>query len=238
MNEQEFNDFLAELRACGDGKAGLAIRQCRLLAPFAGDEHKAFRSEVASGLEMTPQGVSNWARAGSVLEAGIFEDEADQRIGFYAEVGRWRRDQWQEVAEFSIAGGLDAAGLGAVRKLAANLAGTDVQSCLVCGDAMLEWAKRLYQEVEERDDALCVNCGAAMWEVHHIVPRSRGKSMSRKLWRVENLCCICRTCHTDGQTDWMRQKLLKIVADRYGYDMRWVQEFGIAWETADAAIPA
>lgn len=43
----------------------------------------------------------------------------------------------------------------------------------------------------ERDEGLCVLCGAAASEVHHIEFRSHGG-----LSNLSNLACLCRDCHT------------------------------------------
>ena len=96
---------------------------------------------------------------------------------------------------------------------------------------MPKWIDDLNREVIERDEGLCILCKAPGWyKPHHIVPRSRGKKHSPKLWRIENMCCICGLHHDDGQTVWMRERLLRKMAARYNYSMGWVREFGIAWE--------
>lgn len=89
-----------------------------------------------------------------------------------------------------------------------------------------EWIRALVRQVIERDGGLCVLCGRVAVDPHHIIPRSRGKKWSKKLWRIENMACLCRGCHKDGQTTWMRAKLLERMALN-GYDMQWVMEFGI-----------
>ena len=43
----------------------------------------------------------------------------------------------------------------------------------------------------ERDEGLCVLCGAMATEVHHIEFRSHGG-----LSNLSNLACLCRDCHT------------------------------------------
>ena len=96
---------------------------------------------------------------------------------------------------------------------------------------MPKWTDDLNAQVIERDEGLCILCGDEAWYApHHIVPRSRGKKHSPKLWRIENMCCICGPHHDDGQTVWMREKLLRKMVARYAYDMMWTREFGIAWE--------
>ena len=96
---------------------------------------------------------------------------------------------------------------------------------------MPKWIDDLNAQVIERDEGLCILCGDEAWyPPHHIVPRSRGKKHSPKLWRIENMCCICGPHHDDGQTVWMRKELLRKMVARYNYSMSWVREFGIAWE--------
>jgi len=101
-----------------------------LLAPKWKDT-KAL-SYLAKGLEMSPQGLKKWAAAGAVLKAGIFEEEADQDISFYYELSLWPEELWGRVADIAVVGGLDAAGLRAIRKFREALEGTDVRWCPVC----------------------------------------------------------------------------------------------------------
>lgn len=42
----------------------------------------------------------------------------------------------------------------------------------------------------ERDNGLCVLCGAPAEQVHHIVFRSHGGTHD-----LNNLACLCRVCH-------------------------------------------
>ena len=95
---------------------------------------------------------------------------------------------------------------------------------------MPKWARRLIEQVLERDGGLCILCGRLAVDVHHIIPKGRAPKKSKKLWRIENLCCLCRACHSDGQTVWMRVKLLKRMIELYAYDMAWATEFVGAWE--------
>lgn len=94
------------------------------------------------------------------------------------------------------------------------------------------WIQRLIRKVIERDRSLCVNCGRAAVDIHHIIPRSRGKKWSPKLWREENMCCVCRdqTCHNQSRIT--RERLLGRMWALYGYDMAWVREFGIVLNEA------
>ena len=94
---------------------------------------------------------------------------------------------------------------------------------------MPKWIDDLNAQVIERDEECCILCRApAKYHPHHIVPRSRGKPRSPKLWRIENMCCVCLEHHDN--TVALREKLLRKMVARYNYDMMWVKEFGIAWE--------
>lgn len=50
--------------------------------------------------------------------------------------------------------------------------------------------QRMRKVVYERDNGLCVLCGAQATEVHHIVFRSQLGTNS-----INNLACLCRACH-------------------------------------------
>ena len=85
----------------------------------------------------------------------------------------------------------------------------------------------LRRRVIERDGGLCVNCGAQGDHVHHIIPRSRAARNSPKVWREENMCVICLSCHEKGQTKWFRERMLRLMRERHGYYMAWAGQFGI-----------
>ena len=95
---------------------------------------------------------------------------------------------------------------------------------------MPKWAERLIREVLERDERACILCHALVWNVHHIVPRGRKRPFNRKVWRIENMACICQPHHDDGQKVKMRVKLLKKMIELYAYDMTWATEFMGRWE--------
>ena len=61
----------------------------------------------------------------------------------------------------------------------------------------------------ERDNGLCVLCGAVACEVHHIVFRSQmGTS------ELSNLACVCRDCHNEAHgvnAKAIRTRLLEVV---------------------------
>ena len=93
---------------------------------------------------------------------------------------------------------------------------------------MPKWIDDLNAQVIERDEGLCILCRDEAWyKPHHIVPRSRGKKHSPKLWRIENMACVCLEHHDN--TVALREKLLRKMYARYNYSMGWVREFGIAW---------
>lgn len=90
----------------------------------------------------------------------------------------------------------------------------------------------LCKAVIERDGGLCISCGRMAADIHHIIPRSRGIKYSPKIWREENMACLCLGCHSKAQTTTARLELLAIMAQRY--DMEWTREFGVALEEEGA----
>ena len=94
---------------------------------------------------------------------------------------------------------------------------------------MPAWTERLNRQVIERDEGLCILCGAKAWYApHHIVPRSRGKRWSLKLWRLENMCCVCPLHHDNTKA--LRIRLLERMVE-LGHDMEWAREFVGEWES-------
>jgi len=88
---------------------------------------------------------------------------------------------------------------------------------------MPKWIDDLNLEVIERDEERCILCPApAMYKPHHIVPRSRGKGRSPKLWRLENMCCVCPLHHDNTKA--LRIRLLERMVE-LGHDMTWAREF-------------
>ena len=93
---------------------------------------------------------------------------------------------------------------------------------------MPKWTTDLEALVIERDEGLCILCGAVAWyKPHHIVPRSRGKRHSPKFWRIENMCCICGPHHDNTRAT--RVECVDRMVELHGYDMEWVKEHMI-WE--------
>lgn len=66
--------------------------------------------------------------------------------------------------------------------------------------------KKTRPQAIERDQGLCVLCGAMASEVHHILFRGRCG-----LSNLENLACLCRECHemAHGQQAAAVMKVLK-----------------------------
>ena len=92
---------------------------------------------------------------------------------------------------------------------------------------MPKWVRDLEAQVIERDEGLCILCGAPAWyKPHHIIPRSRGKKYSKKFWRIENMACVCLEHHDNTRAT--RVKCVDKMAETY--DMEWVRDFGIAWK--------
>lgn len=92
---------------------------------------------------------------------------------------------------------------------------------------MPKWARRLIQEVLERDEKVCILCGAPVWNVHHIIPRGRKRPFSREMWRIENMACICEPHHDNTRET--RVRCVDRMVELHGYDMSWVREHMI-WE--------
>ena len=69
----------------------------------------------------------------------------------------------------------------------------------------------------ERDDGMCVLCGAQATETHHIIFRSHGGTNDLK-----NIACLCRKCHeiahgvSAKQTRETLQRIVKERNERYG----------------------
>lgn len=67
------------------------------------------------------------------------------------------------------------------------------------------------KRIIERDQGLCVRCGARYEEIHHIVFRSQGG-----LGTVDNGCCVCHKCHElahkwDKVRRWFERFRLKLL---------------------------
>jgi len=54
-----------------------------------------------------------------------------------------------------------------------------------------------YRQVEERDEEKCVICGGQAQQHHHIIRQST-RYGPEYIQRMENVVCVCVTCHTMG----------------------------------------
>ena len=73
------------------------------------------------------------------------------------------------------------------------------------------------QRVRDRDEEMCIDCGHAADQVHHIIPKSAfGKNTKQRCERVENMACICWVCH--GQAAGRKREHLELLRERHGYD--------------------
>jgi 5-methylcytosine-specific restriction endonuclease McrA len=77
-----------------------------------------------------------------------------------------------------------------------------------------EWeAKR--EEILERDNFECVNCGEYAETVHHIL----GRKDPRLFFDERFLCAVCGACHSDeANTIAFARGLLWTLRERFGYD--------------------
>ena len=92
-----------------------------------------------------------------------------------------------------------------------------------------KWVDDLNREVIERDEGLCIICGApAKYPPHHIVPRGRAPKWSERVWRADNMACVCLKHHDN--TRQLRVRLVDRMAEKHEYDMSWVREHMI-WES-------
>lgn len=89
------------------------------------------------------------------------------------------------------------------------------------GKVKLAERKRLNSLVIERDERLCILCGKAAADVHHIIHRSQGGKNSPIIWQEKNMCCLCFDhhveCHDERPLE-MRTKLLKKMQELYQYE--------------------
>lgn len=78
---------------------------------------------------------------------------------------------------------------------------------------MTEKQQRLWARVVRRDGGVCVVCGRAANEVHHIISRRFVGA-----WRVKNMVSLCSVCHSQAHNRKARVWLLKRLQVLYGYD--------------------
>lgn len=64
----------------------------------------------------------------------------------------------------------------------------------------------------------CIRCNALADDVHEIIPRSaHGPLTQKRLFAIENRCCLCRKCHKEVHNKKGRGELLHILQTRHAY---------------------
>ena len=76
----------------------------------------------------------------------------------------------------------------------------------------------VYQEVVERDEGACVDCGKAGGLLHHIVPKSMlmGKRKKERD-QPKNLVVLCVLCDKMAHTKAARKRHLTLLREKHGY---------------------
>lgn len=77
----------------------------------------------------------------------------------------------------------------------------------------------VYQEVVERDEGACVDCGKAGGLLHHVVPKSMlpGKRKKERD-QPRNLVVLCVLCDKMAHTKAARKRHLTLLREQWGYD--------------------
>ena len=82
----------------------------------------------------------------------------------------------------------------------------------------------LKRRVLLRDKRKCILCGRQTRTVHEIEPRSHSFKNSSRIFRLENMCCLCHECHMrlhfsseSSIRKEMTANILRIMAERYHY---------------------
>lgn len=138
MDKAQLDNILVETRQDGDTQAGCAIRKCKRLAPLVTsitggveyDNHAV--AYIADGLEASRAIVKKWARAGKVLESGIFPEEGPYSIDYYAEVLEWPENEWETVADLTDWADLNATDLKKLRTFVQKMRESDQHWCPCC----------------------------------------------------------------------------------------------------------
>jgi 5-methylcytosine-specific restriction endonuclease McrA len=78
--------------------------------------------------------------------------------------------------------------------------------------------ERIYLDVIERDNSVCILCMKAADDVAHIVPRSSSVKRDASLFQHKNLACLCRDCHSDGENLETRIEMIRVLHARWNYD--------------------
>lgn len=88
----------------------------------------------------------------------------------------------------------------------------------------LDEAQRLKNAVRKRDSCHCVLCGRLTRVVHEIEPKSHGVKFSARIFKLENMCCLCQRCHErlhfsadGGARKTLTQQIKHVLQSRYHY---------------------
>ena len=92
--------------------------------------------------------------------------------------------------------------------------------------------KRAYQEVVERDEGACVDCGRAGGLLHHVAPKSMLMGRRKKERdQPKNLVVLCVVCDKMAHTKAARKRHLTRLRELWGYkypDQPWLGLLGEA----------
>jgi len=76
----------------------------------------------------------------------------------------------------------------------------------------------VYEQVIERDQGACQDCGRAAEDIHHVIPRGWfGKHGKADAEAVSNLICLCRAHHEQAHTKAARHRHLALLRESHGY---------------------
>lgn len=77
----------------------------------------------------------------------------------------------------------------------------------------------VYEQVVERDQELCQDCGRPTGPPHHIIPKSMLPGRLKPLRdQPKNLICLCLLCHNQAHTKAARIRHLTLLRERWGYE--------------------
>lgn len=78
--------------------------------------------------------------------------------------------------------------------------------------------KVIARDTDDEGNIRCLLCNKHADDVHEIMPRSWFGSRNKdECFKIENRCCLCRSCHNGVVSDEKRGELLYIMSQRYGY---------------------
>ena len=93
--------------------------------------------------------------------------------------------------------------------------------------------KSICEQVVERDQGACQDCGRVAHDPHHVIPRSWfGKKNKHLCERKENIICLCREHHSQAHTKAARVRHLTLLRERYNYpysEQPWTGVLGEAY---------